>query len=582
MRSALLLLALFGIGCAPSKISISVPEIEAVDLLAVVLLDEAGQVVASTGLRPFSSGAALELEAGDGPDAARVRRALVAGWSLKSLESLGPITDERSQSPLSLASAQDPVLPAPTFSAEGLGSSSIEARRAPARELTAAWLPRCPEDLPTDLLVGLGCSPGACLTSATRSTCSLLVHTGECLLGDVVVPVDGRGALNFPAETRFGDCVPTAPRAPAVLSARCQPPMQETCAVDFFPAMSDLPAEVTTLTLSPAPYLNRDSFPRPIVTLLPSYALLGDRAVVSVWDRASTQQACSGRTGHLAIVDLERMVVTASVAAPRCLSFLAPDPNGPGFVGLFRDPDYAVARFDADGAMVEQRALGFIAADHTLESAALRAGPTGLAVVVQARDNDQLAVVQFLDAQTFAVTRTTTLATTYITDALWVEGTLWLLDGSFDRIVPVDPQTGVAAEGVRLQAGVAARGLDLAALAYLPGTHRFLATATSRLGGTVVASELESLGVAHLFQAVAHSVSGTQHPMDPSLALVGITDVEGEHTARITALDPTLVRFLPGTHPVGLGPVEQLRTDARGRVLGLLSWEGKLFRALLR
>lgn len=581
MRSTLLLLAVCGIGCAPSRISISVPEIDAVDLVAVLLLDEAGQVLAATGPRPFDSGAALEIEAGDARDAGRVARALVAGWSRPSLEVLGPITSERSDSPLGLASAQDPILPTPTFSAEGFGSSSIEARRAPARELTAAWLPRCPEDVPTDLLVGLGCSPGACLTSATRSACALLVHTGECLLGDVVVPIDGRGALQFPAETRFGECVPTAPRAPAVLSARCQPPMQESCAVDFFPSTSDLPAEVTALSLSAAPYLSRDSFPRPIVTLLPSYAILGDRAVVSVWDRASTQPACSGRTGHLAIVDLERMVVTASVAAPRCLSFLAPDPSGPGFIGIFRDPDYAVARFDADGAMLEQRALGFIDAEHTLQSAALIGGPTGLAMVVQPRDGEELAAVRFLDAQSFALTRTTTLATTYITDALWVQGTLWLLDGSFDRIVPVDPQTGVAAEGVRLQAGVAARGLDLASLAYLPGAHRFLATATSRLGGTVVASEVESLGVAHLFQAVAHSVSATQHPRDPALAVVGITDVEGEHTGRITTLDPALVRYLPGTHPVGLGPIEQLRTDGRGRVLGLLSWEGKLFRALL-
>ncbi len=583
MKSALLLiLCSMGIGCAPAKVSVSVPEVGAVDFIAVLLLDDAAQIVAATGLRPFSSERAVEVEAGDARDLGRVRQALVAGWSRQSLEALGPLTTEQTERPLALATPLDPVLPTPTFSAEGRGSSAIQATAAPARELTAAWLPRCPEDLPSDLVVSLGCSPGACLTSAKRTGCSVMLHTDECLLGEVVVPIDGRGSLHFPAETRYGECLPTAPRTPAVLSALCEPPGQEPCAVDLFAAESELPAEITTLTLGGPPYQLRDTFPRPVVTLLPSYALLGDSAVVSVWDDASNLLLCSGGTGHLAIVDLERMVVTASVAAPRCLSFLARDPHGPGFVGIFRDPDYVVARFDADGAMVEQQGLRFVDADHRVETAAVTSGPNGLAVVVQSRLEREPAAVHFLDARTFAPTRTVALSTSNIEDGLWVEGTLWLLDGSFDRLVPVDPLTGVAAEGVRLQPEVGARELNLLSMAYLPGSRRFLATAVTRLGGTAVASEVRSFAVARLFQAVAHSVSGTQHPLDPSLAVVGITDVDGEHAGRIATLDPIQVRFLPGTRQVGLGPVEQLRTDARGRVLGLLSWEGKLFRALLR
>lgn len=582
MKAALLLLCSLGIGCAPAKVSVSVPEIVAVDFIAVLLLDDAAQVVAATGLRSFSSEAAVEVEAGDARDLGRVKQALVAGWSRQSLEPLGPLTAEQTDRPLALAAALDPVLPTPTFSAEGRGSSAIQATAAPPRELTAAWLPPCPADLPNDLVVSLSCSPGACVTSAKKTGCSVLLHTDACLLGEVTVPIDGRGSLRFPPETRYGECVPTAPRTPAVLSALCEPPGQEPCAVDLFAAESELPAEITTLTLGGPPYQERDTFPRPVMTLLPSYAVLGDSAVVSVWDSASTLQLCAGGTGHLAIVDLERMVVTASVAAPRCLSFLAPDPHGPGFVGIFRDPDYVVARFDASGAMVEQQGLRFVDADHRVESAALTSGPSGLAVVVQSRLDNEPAVVHLLDARTFAPTRTVTLSTSNIEDGLWVEGTLWILDGSFDRLVPVDPLTGVAAEGVRLQPEVGARELSLLSIAYLPGSRRFLATAVTRLGGTVVASAVRTFAVARLYQAVAHSVSATQHPLDPSLAIVGITDVEGEHAARITTLDPIGARFLPGTHQVGLGPVEQLRTDARGRVLGLLSWEGKLFRALLR
>lgn len=546
---------------------------------AAILLDASGGVIAATGLVPITSGKAARIELPPVEAGDNVRHAILSAWSDAALAALGPLPLDRLSEPIGLAGPLDPLLPA-GFSAEGDGVQEFQLSPTAARELTAPWLPRCPS-FPASMVASLSCSPGSCTITVNRADCHLSIETGDCLFGEPDGFIDGRGKLHLSPGTRLGECTNIETRPPALLTAHCLPPDGEACTMDLFPRVDELPYDVETVALTDQPYLPHTTYPQPPDTYTPSLVLRDGKAFASVWNGHSRGANCGDTAGHLSIVDLASLTVTASVPLPRCTGFLTADPAGPGLIAIFRDPSWSAAHLDASGRLLDRSVLPFVDADRNVTFAASDVSGGRLAITLGEK-HDLDARVHFLDPRSFAVVQTATLATYSVGDVRWIDGLLWYLDGGYDRLVPVDPETGIATEGFSVHGNLASRGLQLMSMAYLPTSGLFLAMATGRLGGVTVNRREMSIGFARLYQTVSHCDVAVEEAAHPTQALVGITDVEAPYDARLARLDPSTGRFLPGTVRVGRGPIDRLYSTPDGRIFGTLSWEGKLFRATPR
>lgn len=259
----------------------------------------------------------------------------------------------------------EPVLPAPTI-ARRLDEG---ATGAIAPSLTASWLADfCPGlDQGQSLWVDVNCGLRiVCPPSIHRDGCSLTLQFPAC--GPERVETRWRfdhqlcaDASSLPPDCEIeGDQVGesvllSCPRLECFIGLhRPKPPAFE---VSLAP-VAGVEAEAFV------PEEDEPGGPEFVAGYLADLLLHRDQLIVASFDGRLDGTSCSTTAlTRLHFFDAETLTEQRSISAPRCLSRLARDPRGSGFLGIFAEGlRFAIGRFAADGRMEQQAPLDFLLA----------------------------------------------------------------------------------------------------------------------------------------------------------------------------------------------------------------------------
>lgn len=566
---ALVTLALLAApACAPPTLSIAAPLPDGVDRVAL-WFESGASVVHTTGF--VARGAQrTELTLSEalpgGPLTVRLF-AWPEGTPASTLETIGDAT--LAATPVAPASAADPVVEGLASWSGRLEGEAVELTRDDrVPELTANWLPRCPT------LVAAGvraptfnsCLIGACAPFVQQQGCALMIDATDCVATGGAAPIDARGRIALPAGFAGTECRQLDAASPAFASFQCESPSTTTaCTVEIFAPNDAPPVRAARVPLlEPLPTDVDPDLDAALSVYATGLVPLASAVVVPVFADGRPRLLDCEDAAPMALLSIDR--ATASVRraplALGCATHATRDPLGDGFVALARafDGRHVVARVSAAGAVTASVALP--ALDTEWGARGLAAQRERFVVALRPRVEDGEARLLVVDPRTLAVTATVPVdGREAVALAADEGGQLALLVDEDDRML-LFSAAALRPEGQVVLTPFAVRQLELSSLYHHVGTDRWLAGASLRSGGVVVATDREAFGVARVFELPASSSVFGPSPVDPRLALAATIDVDPEaRVARLRHFEPARARYLPGTLALDRGQVTALVPD---------------------
>ncbi|MBI2376239.1 MAG: hypothetical protein HYV07_19755 [Deltaproteobacteria bacterium] len=550
-----------------------------VDYVAVFELDREGFVTASSGIERYRPGLAVVSSSDE------VR---IVGWTSDQLVAAGMGSEESLLQPLATATGCEQTLPPPISSHSWTEEGLFDA--TPPR-LTTPWIQGvCPELEPARLSFRFDCFESACQPSLTRRGRCDFGARFDCpeLSQQLDARVDRAGHLCLDLAAASWACREGDLEA-GLMSTHCESP---SCRVEV-----ELRPEAPPFSVSEAGIHDtaRPPFSSPDSMLLPpgardmgyahDFAVLEDRVVVSATD-GSAVESCDLRSGHLELFDLETLERSLA-PAPDCLTRLLRDPTGAGFLGLYaRGSTLALARFDAEGRLVDRSERLVVldgSAPACLAAAALES--VGQTVMVGLRPraecpNERSAVVRYAVEALDLVGVTRSESGEVLRAAVPVsERTVVLaFDGlSASRIAWLDVDSE-AASWVTIEPRGFRDSNSVSDVALIDGTDRVLVSISRQRPGVLVVAPSGVIGEQLAFhEESGDPVSGRSWQGKGILMLGTRRQSQAEWPSFVTLYDPAQRRFLAGSWPLGRGP-GRLRADSKGRMWILYPWESKVRR----
>ncbi len=562
---------------------------EDIRFVAVVELDDAGAVLASGPLTPWSPTEPLFV-------AGRGSNVRLVGYDEATLAAVG-ILDVAAQGPLFLSAAQgcDPRLPDATWIASWSPSAVRTLDDAATPALTATRLKSICPDLSPDISVDVVCAEARCTPNViARDACARTVELDCAPRTQLTIHVDPAGRVCSEIRSSFGACTSLASTI-GYASNVCG-----SCRIDTYAptaaATTGLRTQVAKIVPGP---LNQ---PRDVVrnrqpfraNFYEGYVLdvlaLQDHIVV-LGPEGGFGKRCNvppdtANPMRLFFLDPDTLTVTSSRATETCLTSIEPDEHSDGFVGVFGTfSDWHLGRFDAAGNLVDRASfdsasfgdgsvdggiheLHFVDDDATiLVMANIRPDTSPIVGGVRTFDAQTLAPI---DRFGFPSRRIEYAApsdgrTLYGFESRELDRDWYAIDietGTLDgvRSLPVDQQFRSSSFAVLRQDGLlftGGRGHD-AVYALDPATDEVWSAS------------------AHVFDL--HVFTMRTWPANPDLIVVA-GGTETFYAAGVMLVDPRDRRFRYD-HAVGFSEsaVTNLTEDLRGGVLGVLPWTGEIVR----
>lgn len=583
-------------GClAPTDHSVELPP----DVRWVALIEE-GESRRVSELVAWAPGRALPIFA------KASARLLIVGFSDEQLTAAGAPADRAG--PLAIAEPCTPRLPEPLWVGRAGPDElqTVEISNAPA--LSAPWLvPAECRQPPTELIADVTCAPiGCAATGRTLEGCGVALGLTGCgavaitgaVLGDTL-------CLDLSAAPWACRAAPAAPGALASYACEADAP----CRIDVYPKPPAAPPfTVDVVDLAPGP----DTLPKDLVeggiligeSLLSGrlfdMAVLADRIVVT-GDGGEAGAFCgtgTSTTTKISIIHPDTLEVLSTADGPPCLTKIAPDPWGTGFIGVHGGGGVlSIARFNAAGfpfisAPVDDRPVDTPPQDprfarlstHWVLSLDYVTNPGYAAVFLEWRREVQetggfllfgygLPALGAVARQDFYVGRL--WAVTAFDDQLFVGA-----DEASGRVGWVEYATTKAREQALLPPPVVGERRDIVGVA---------AHSPSGLAAVLVSWPAPQIHVvdfdgpkarARFFDRDVVPTRAITWPGDERLMLVTGSAHTADTGFEVVAgfLDPTEGRMRPGSWRIGSGAVSRIIEDADGRLWALAPWSGEVIR----
>lgn len=558
-----------------------------IEFVAALVFDAEGELTSSTGLTRWKKDERLLL-----PPLAEEEVASVAVFAWRQSDFAGlvlPREDIFPTIPLRLARGCDPTLPktARVEKLQGEPPANIQ--------LSASWLDdNCP-NLETIAEVDVGCVSQHCPVLVEQTGCRLTFNIETCDFGTHEFRVDWRGQICN--EQRPDNCEIVAPRAPAIFGLSCRTTID--CPLDYYLPPTDSffteeRVDIFPVPPAPMPPVNILAFGyRPMHVIsgyVVDFVILEDRIAVSTLDgrythTAACQENAPSRTYFFDRGDLSPI---GTATAPPCLSSMLAVAEGREYLAIINGRDQpAVARFDKFGKILDQENISVPDREQRYyENVEARIATfDGDAYFIfrgPHRINDINDVTAFLVA---VVPETLEQRTIYSGDMSEKpnsmvessEGRFIFADDESDRVVWVNPATGIREEAVEIPHF---QSSSVAQLAFHHETNQLIVLVPiEEPAVNLINSEPQYRGRAVFYEHPLAPLVALTWPLDHSLMIVGGADPRSltEPRASVALFDPQIGRFLPGAVNIGYGVPSRFQ-EADGAVYFTLPWEGKLIR----
>jgi hypothetical protein len=585
-------IALFVSACSgPSVIDLVEPGLpEGAAWIGAVGVDEGGAIATSSGLARISEGEASRLFMPSG-DLVSIE---IYSYSETQISSVAATNDPSAlwSGRLEEAGPMGRPLPSPLFS-ERYTKDGTPMGAPPMRALTASWVVSCPRVFDPSMmpLVDASCSPNACLGTASQEACRIEIDTASCRLGELSGTVGSSGAVSLDPAA-FSNCTAIAARPPALLSLACESSAGELCSIDLY---SPGAAEVITATTvkvepdaRPFPEIDRPVLYVGVQGYLQGLAVLERELVVATsGDRVTVWPFCDPAIARrFRFLDLESLEVVRTATAPPCLTALAKDPGGDGFIATYGGDQHRIGRFDPQGNLRR-----FVQVDdpritgrHLASTMYVTQDPARIVVVYswEGPGAEVLTYLVALDPATLAVMRTSS----ELRGVVMVIGSAGpnraiFSDTTKDDVHLLDLRdlTVVQDRPLRSECNDNS-GIGPISMWYHPATDRVLVAATDNASPTMFFLSPDATtrcDRANFFETLAEGTAIAPWPADPSRMLLAVM-APRDSSASLALVEVAGRRVLPGSTPVGIGPAAHFA--ARGeRLYFTLPWTASVGRA---
>lgn len=558
------------IACADPKLEIAAVLPEDTQFVAAVLYDSGDQAIGGTGLVPFPANRLVDLEQ-KAPEA-EVERIDVHGFrgGLVPEEQLLSL-DER---PLRPAQNGEPSLPVASYYAVARGPPwNAETAEGPPL-LTAEWLARCPQ-LFTDqdrVVFDVRCAPQFCRGGVpVQSACTFRHDLTACDLGVVELGIDGNGAFAELPSSR--GCRGAFGPSEALRSYEC-----DGCRVDLYSRPYDsrvTPLSIDKVQLFPVTPINK--LPEaPHEGYLSDLLIEGDRLVVSHRRGVRNGSTCTqvSRGSAIEFLDKGNLAPIRTTSVAGCLTRLADDPAGPGFLGITRrNSGSYLLRFSSEGAIDRSQPLS--PEIHGIPADLLSTPDPPRVILAVHADGARTSTVVVFDGLDFVELARVPIGSRVESLGPGPDGLVVIGDnGNFHYL---DPERGVLVGGLTIGTGVGV-GKKVDELLFLPEAERLLAIDGGDRSGITVTTKTDPVAATAFYLDNAVTVAAALWLPRHDRALVSVVLRGGRHPASLALFDVLESRFLPEAFEVGEGPLTRMITDQDGRIYGLFPWSAEVAR----
>lgn len=427
----------------------------------------------------------------------------------------------------------------------------------------------------------VSCSEHHCRPTFTQLGCDFSLSFEGCDKSTLIARVAEDGTMDFEPSASFGECVAQVDGGLSLSCARDQ----ELCRIDIVPELGPRALDVASVDVHDVAFrapqdpdadlLDNDD---PVDGYAVSVLRVGDRIVVSTHGgRARTTRCSSAVPAELVFVDRETMTMT-STRGPDCLTFLAADPTGSGFVGLFQTDQPRVGRFDEAGRLVADAVVPVTPDPNgTRPSAFVADAARGL--LFAAYDHQDEDPIVRIDAATLQATDSTTEISGRVRAMLIGDGQLVLTERTEGLVHTLDRDTLEVLRSVPLVS--AARPSDDAGdLYWADGENRLYASATGNepvlwsIDGPLLPGEAPRFLVD---PNVGGTIWGFTSALDTDSVWAFAVTKGPAHDAWLLELDPDGPRFVARATSIGRGVATAVLDDGDTRWV-LLGWSAELLR----
>ncbi|MBK6687261.1 MAG: hypothetical protein IPG45_22515 [Deltaproteobacteria bacterium] len=556
------------IACADPELKIGATFPDGTQFVAAVFYDSGDQAVGGTALVPFPESRIIDLEQ-TAPEA-EVTRVDVHGFEE------GLLTEEqrlpRDDRPVRPAQNGEPSLPIANFYAVARGPSWSATPAEGPPPLTADWLPRCPQLFSEEdrVVFDVRCAPQHCRgTAPVQAGCTFRHDLAACGVGLVELGIDGNGGLMELANSR--ECRGAFGPSDALLSYECK-----GCRVDLYSRPYDsrvTPISIDKVQLFPVTPIDRVP-EAPHDGYLSDLLIEGERLVVSHRRGLRNGSSCSqvSMGSAVELIDKGNLEPIRTTTVAGCLTRLADDPAGPGFLGITRRPSgNYLLRFN-DEAVVEQSERLSPEIQGIPSDLLSTTEPPRVILAVRANGARTSTVVVF-DGLTFLELARVPIDTRVESLGPGPDGLVVIGDnGNFQFL---DPARGVVVGAVTIGTGLGV-GKKADELLFVPEAERLLAIDSGDRSGVTVTTRTEPVAAAVFYLDNVVVVAAALWQPRHDRALVSVVQRGGRHPASLALFDVLENRFLPEAFEVGTGPLSRMVTDQDGRIYGLFPWTAEV------
>lgn len=469
--------------------------------------------------------------------------------------------------------------------------------RSDTRVFTPASLPervanlRVPSDFSScpqlgGLEIDLRCGNSHCFGALRQEGCKVVLDLSACARGEITLPIDRSGAICIEANEHLGACSTIPSRASDIVQTlSCAPGALGTCELEIYQTSAAVDRiEVETVQLEDVePIIG--VFERPPIGYLSELVVLEDRVVVSALGGTETAFCRSPLPGTAYFLDRETMQVTGTASTPPCLTNLAPDPTGDGFVGTFRvGLRPALGRFDRHA-----RLLGSVvstqvdAGELFANSIAVDLANGNIAgAVIKTADERGNSYLFAIDLDTMSeLPISGRIGTNVVELQNFAPGEFSALEDADNFIMSIDTSNGTIE---RLATTALVRGSNGMLLRHrVDDREYFLLSIIGPAGGVIsynINGEIAGRARPHRALSDTWSIADWPAPNEPRLVLAGFTSDDSEHRGYVGLVDVVEARFLLGEVRVGRGPavVGRFKKDELDRLWATLPWSAEVIR----
>ena len=581
--------------CSSSDSLVVVSPEADVEWQAVLVEDEDGILLASTGISPVDPGSAVRLDlSAPAPDAHTVR---LVGFTDAQLASVVmPQAPVLASSLLRHAGPQDALLPTPAFAAEGTidGDVVVLKSATTSPSLTVGWLSPCPQPVDPNegAIVDISCGLLYCDASFVQRGCQFGVDIGHCGRGELTGSLDGRGVATYEPFDLGGQCEHRARPGDQTLAAECAGGMAGSCRVDVYARPLPQRFEVESLAIFDVRSKDGGHGGLPLPGYLGDVVVLPEYVVVTTFAGSWLGRREPGaphtpapRPGTVVFIHPDELRIVGTATVPPLLRYIVRDPAGDGFLGLFGE-EPTLGRFDAQGQLRRAVPLDPSLVDWTSRPTGIEVVGTPPRLVVGIRADTATTSRTVSRVLTFdATTLDPRVATPELVsvDAIGAapRDRFFVMDDLQHLFLFYDVHSGVELDTVYVPS---IRG-NIEFGRGIVRDDQLLVSAWYRDGGIFGLRLPAGSSSVHtvFFEFAGDPLAMTPWPADPRLLLVSVSRRGvSPRRAAIGLFDPEVPRFVAGTTLLGEGVVGDTAHDALGRVWVTLPWSATIARVSAR